>query len=105
MTGRRGIEDQQVVGVEAVGDQIADAIEEGDLFDPWHRGGELDLPLRFPGDRVAEHARDAGLRIVNVAARFEVRIDFEAEQPRTDLSFVRAEWLLEDVGGRMRGIR
>ena len=99
MPGRRRVEDQQVVCVEAVDDQVADAIEERHLLDAGHRGGELDLPLRFPGDRMAEHARDAGLRIVNVAARLEARVDFEAEQVRTDLSFVGAERLLEDVGG------
>ena len=92
-------------GVEPFDDQIADPIEERHFLEAGHRRRQLDLPLGLLRNRVTEHARDARLRVVDVAARFEAGVNFETAQSRVDLTFAGAERLLEDVGRRMRRVR
>src|SRR2546427_619624 len=99
-----GIENNQVIRVDARDNQVPHAIEQRDLLDSWHGGDKLDLALRFLQDRGTEKLGDLILDCFDVPARFKITIDLNADNSRIDLLLLTAKKPLEDIRGRVRRI-
>src|SRR5437867_12813130 len=103
MSGWSGIENNQVVRVDARDNQVPHAIEQRDLLDSWHGGDKLDLALCFLQDRGTEKLCDLILDCLDVPARFKITIDLNADNSRIDLGPLTDQMAPEAI--RRRALR
>src|SRR5437773_11826694 len=92
-----GIENNQVIRVDACDNQFAYAIEQRDFLDSRHGGDKLDLALRFLQDRGTEELGDLILDCLDVQARFKISIDLNADNSRIDLGLLSPKYLIEAI--------
>ncbi len=104
VAGRRRVEDDEVVVRGTSDDEVDHAIEQRDLGEPGRRRGHVDLLVSLSDDVRTEHPLDVALDVADVAPRLLFGVDLHGGEPRQDLALRRADPLLEDVRGRVRGI-
>src|SRR5947209_19884921 len=97
-----GIENNQVIRVDARDNQVPHAIEQRDLLDSRHGGDKLDLALRFLQDRGTEELGDLILDCLDVPARFKISIYLNANNSRIVLRLITANHLIEVILGLVR---
>ncbi len=97
MPGRRRVEDDEIEAVVLTANERAHPIEERDFLRGRHRRRQVNLPVGFLQDGVAEQVGDVRLDAGHVALGFGRRVDFHRMQAGCDLEGLRTEGAFEDV--------